>query len=100
MREAQVEKPGLLKEYLSLPIKGKFLVLARLFRDPRVPLGAKLVLPPTLLYILMPIDIIPDFIPVLGYLDDLLVITLGLGLFLRLCPHELVREHIERYRGG
>ncbi|MBI4329539.1 MAG: DUF1232 domain-containing protein [Chloroflexi bacterium] len=93
-----MNKPGPLAAYLSLPIKGKYLVLVRLFRDRRVPLRAKLILPAILLYIACPIDLVPDFIPLVGQLDDLLVITLGLGLFLRICPHEVVFEHVQRYR--
>ncbi len=89
---------GLVKEYLALPVKGKVVVPWRLFRDPRAPRRAKLILPFVVLYLAMPIDIVPDFIPVIGYLDDFLVVVLALGLFLRLCPPEVVREHIERWQ--
>ncbi|MBI4395450.1 MAG: DUF1232 domain-containing protein [Elusimicrobia bacterium] len=44
----------------------------------------------------MPIDIIPDFIPVIGQLDDLLIVVIGLKLLARLCPPELVQEHKNR----
>ncbi|MBI4233146.1 MAG: DUF1232 domain-containing protein [Chloroflexi bacterium] len=94
-----VKQPSEVREYLSLPWRGKVVVPWRLFRDRRVPLVAKLILPAIALYLMMPVDIIPDFIPVLGYLDDLLVVVLGLGLFLRLCPPGIVLEHIQRWRG-
>ena len=68
----------------------------RLLRDARVPLPAKLVLPALLLYLLLPLDIIPDFIPVLGQLDDVLVAALTMKLFVRLCPRDIVQEHLGR----
>lgn len=58
-------------------------------RDPRVPLAAKLVIGLTVAYALSPIDLIPDFIPVLGYLDDLLLLPLGLWLSIRLVPRDV-----------
>lgn len=61
-------------------------------RDPRVPLGAKLVAGATVAYALSPIDLIPDFIPVLGYLDDLVLIPFGLWLAIKLVPTELMAE--------
>jgi len=56
-------------------------------RDPRTPLSAKLVAEAVAAYALSPIDLIPDFIPVLGYLDDLLIVPLGILLAVRLVPH-------------
>jgi len=61
-------------------------------RDPRVPLLAKLVIGVTVAYALSPIDLIPDFIPVLGYLDDLLLLPLGIWLAVRLVPPEVWAE--------
>ena len=60
------------------------------YRDPRVPWPAKLGAALVVAYALSPIDLIPDFIPVLGYLDDLLLIPLGLALVVRLTPPEVV----------
>ena len=65
----------------------------RLMRDPRVPLYAKAVLGLTLVYVMSPLDFVPDWIPLLGQLDDAAILTAGLALFLRLCPPELVEEH-------
>jgi len=84
------------KAIAKLPFRRRLVLFWRLFRDGRVPLRAKLVLPGIALYLLVPIDLIPDFIPVVGYADDLLVVILGLWLFLRLAPREVFQEHLER----
>jgi uncharacterized membrane protein YkvA (DUF1232 family) len=61
-------------------------------RDPRVPWYAKALAAATVAYALSPIDLIPDFIPVLGYLDDLLLLPLGIALAIRLIPPALMAE--------
>ena len=61
-------------------------------RDPRTPLAAKLVAGLVAAYALSPIDLIPDAIPVLGLLDDLLIVPLGLALAVRLIPRDLMAE--------
>lgn len=65
----------------------------RLVRDQRVPLYAKAALGLTVLYVLVPIDIVPDWLPVVGQLDDLALLAGGLALFIRLCPPAVVAEH-------
>ncbi len=60
--------------------------------DPRVPLPAKIVAGAVAAYALSPIDLIPDFIPILGYLDDLLIVPLGIILAIRLIPPELMKQ--------
>jgi uncharacterized membrane protein YkvA (DUF1232 family) len=62
-------------------------------RDPRVPWYAKAVAGLTAAYAVSPIDLIPDFIPVLGYLDDLVLIPLGLALAIRMIPPAVLAEH-------
>lgn len=62
------------------------------YRDPRVPWYAKAFIALVVAYAFSPIDLIPDFIPVLGYLDDLLLIPLGVALALRMIPAEVMRE--------
>jgi uncharacterized membrane protein YkvA (DUF1232 family) len=64
-------------------------------RDPRVPWYAKALAAAVGAYALSPIDLIPDFIPVLGYLDDLLIVPAGIWLVLRLIPPELMQEFRE-----
>ena len=61
-------------------------------RDPRVPWIAKLVAACVAAYALSPIDLIPDFIPVLGYLDDVLLVPLGMLLAIRLIPPAVWEE--------
>ncbi|OIO73522.1 MAG: hypothetical protein AUJ57_04170 [Zetaproteobacteria bacterium CG1_02_53_45] len=58
-------------------------------RDPRVSPLAKFLIAIIVAYILSPIDLIPDFIPVIGYLDDLLLLPLGIALVIRMIPHEV-----------
>jgi uncharacterized membrane protein YkvA (DUF1232 family) len=62
-------------------------------RDPRTPLAAKLVAGAVAAYALSPIDLIPDFIPVLGLLDDLLLVPAGIWLAVRLIPADLLADH-------
>ncbi|PAP93962.1 YkvA family protein [Mesorhizobium wenxiniae] len=61
-------------------------------RDPRVPWSAKLVAGMVAACALSPIDLIPDFVPVLGYLDDLIIVPLGVILAIRLVPPPLMDE--------
>jgi membrane protein DedA with SNARE-associated domain/uncharacterized membrane protein YkvA (DUF1232 family) len=62
-------------------------------RDPRVPWPAKALALLIAAYAVSPIDLIPDFIPVLGHLDDVILVPLGVWLFLRLIPSDLLEEH-------
>ena len=62
-------------------------------RDPRTPLTARIIAALVVAYALSPIDLIPDFVPVLGYLDDLIIVPLGLALVLRLIPAALMAEY-------
>jgi uncharacterized membrane protein YkvA (DUF1232 family) len=65
-------------------------------RDPRVPWYAKLTALAVTAYALSPINLIPDFIPVIGCLDDLIVVPLGILLVIRLIPREVMAEHRAR----
>jgi uncharacterized membrane protein YkvA (DUF1232 family) len=62
-------------------------------RDPRTPWYAKALAFAVAGYALSPIDLIPDFIPVLGYLDDLILVPVGLWLVLRMIPREVLAAH-------
>lgn len=63
--------------------------------DPRTPWFAKALALVLAAYAVSPIDLIPDFIPVLGYLDDLVLVPLGIMLVVRLIPPEVMEEHRE-----
>jgi uncharacterized membrane protein YkvA (DUF1232 family) len=66
------------------------------YRDPRVPWYARLAAALVVGYAFSPIDLIPDFIPVLGYLDDLVVVPLGAALAIRLIPAAVIVECRQR----
>jgi uncharacterized membrane protein YkvA (DUF1232 family) len=61
-------------------------------RDPRVPWYAKALAIAVAAYALSPIDLIPDFIPVVGYLDDLVIVPLGIWLVVSLIPEDVMAE--------
>src|SRR4051812_20629237 len=61
-------------------------------RDPRVPWYAKLLAGAVAAYALSPIDLIPDFVPILGYVDDLIIVPAGIVLATRLIPDALMAE--------
>jgi hypothetical protein len=65
----------------------------RLFLDPQVSVVAKLVPAAVLAYVILPFDLIPDVIPVLGQLDDLAVVLIGIRIFIALCPPARVQWH-------
>ncbi len=61
-------------------------------RNPQVPWYAKVVAGGVAAYALSPLDLIPDFIPVIGYLDDLIIVPLGIALAIRLIPSPIMEE--------
>ncbi len=68
------------------------------YHDPRTPWYARVVVACVVVYALSPIDLIPDFVPVLGYLDDLILVPLGIALALRLISEPVMTECRERAR--
>jgi uncharacterized membrane protein YkvA (DUF1232 family) len=77
-------------------LKREVHVVALALRDPRVPWYARAVAAVVVAYAFSPIDLIPDFVPVLGYLDDLVLVPAGIALTLRLIPAAVLEEHRER----
>ena len=73
-------------------LKRDTLTLYLAARDPRTPWYAKLVAAAVVAYALSPFDLIPDFIPVLGYLDDLIIVPLGIAVVLKLVPAEVLAD--------
>ena len=81
---------------LARAFKRELAVYRRVLADERTPLAAKIFLGLAVAYLCMPFDLIPDFIPVLGHLDDVVIVP-GLVYFaLRFVPRELVAEHRAR----
>jgi uncharacterized membrane protein YkvA (DUF1232 family) len=74
-------------------LRNEVIVLYYSARDPRAPWYAKALVLLIVAYILSPVDIIPDFIPVLGYLDDLILVPAGIYLALRMIPREVIEEY-------
>jgi uncharacterized membrane protein YkvA (DUF1232 family) len=74
-------KAGTLSEYLFL-LPDFFILVCRLAIDERVPTKKKVIAGAIMAYLVMPIDIIPDFIPVIGHLDDLVLVVIGLNMIL------------------
>jgi uncharacterized membrane protein YkvA (DUF1232 family) len=73
-------------------LKAETFALYLAARDPRTPWYAKLFVAGIVAYAFSPIDLIPDFVPVLGYLDDLILIPIGIALAIRLVPHQVLAE--------
>src|SRR2546428_14158889 len=73
-------------------LKRNTLALYLACRDPRTPWYAKALAGAVVAYALSPIDLIPDFIPVLGYLDDLIVVPAGLALSVRMIPAPVMAQ--------
>jgi uncharacterized membrane protein YkvA (DUF1232 family) len=90
-----LEKPGLLRTLLA-----HARLAVRLVREPAVPTLTKAVLASAALYLIWPLDFLPDLLPVLGQLDDLGVVLAALELFLKLCPDAPQAFHREAMAAG
>jgi uncharacterized membrane protein YkvA (DUF1232 family) len=77
-------------------LKAETYALYLAVRDPRTPWYAKVLAGAVVAHTFSPIDLIPDFIPVLGYLDDLLITPIGIWLALRMIPPEVMAESREK----
>ncbi len=75
-----------------LKLKREILALFLAYKRKETPLYAKIIIGMVVGYALSPIDLIPDFIPVLGYLDDLLILPLGIALAIKLVPKNILEE--------
>ncbi len=78
--------------FLRLKTRQKIAFFKRVLSDRRVPWTAKIIPILVVLYLLNPIDLIPDFLPVVGYLDDVAIVLLALALVLRLTPGATIRD--------
>lgn len=77
-------------------LKDTIYILYLASRDHRVPLYVKILILLIIAYALSPVDLIPDFIPFLGYVDDLIILPLGIYLVLKLIPEEVKAEYREK----
>ena len=73
-------------------LKAEVYALYLAYKDPRVPLYARVFAACVVGYAFSPIDLIPDPIPVLGYLDDLIIVPLGIALAVRMIPQDVLEE--------
>jgi uncharacterized membrane protein YkvA (DUF1232 family) len=88
-------RPALLRSLLE-----RARLALRLLREPAVPVAIKALTALPLLYVISPIDLLPDFIPVLGQLDDLGVLVAAVELFVGWCPPEAVEHHRRAIEAG
>lgn len=83
--------PGILKDLVGF-LPACVTLVRRLRKDPRVPRSAKVVVALAGLWVLSPIDLVPEFLPVIGPLDDVIVVALALRYVGRRVPYEVLRE--------
>jgi uncharacterized membrane protein YkvA (DUF1232 family) len=81
---------------LAHQIKLEAYALYLAYKDPRVPWYARVISACVVAYAFSPIDLIPDFVPILGYLDDLILIPLGIKLALSMIPVDVLAESREK----
>ncbi|MFK2825128.1 YkvA family protein [Bacillus sp. B190/17] len=91
-KESKLSK---LKSY-ARKLKQNLFVLYLSYKDSRTPWYAKVVAICVVAYAFSPIDLIPDFIPILGYLDDLIIVPLGISLALKLIPLHVIEDNREK----
>lgn len=83
--------PGAAKDLASV-LPASVTTIRRLRKDPRVPRAAKVAVAVAGIWVLSPIDLIPEFLPVIGPLDDVIVVALALRFAARRVPHEAIYE--------
>jgi len=99
-RATRPEDRALIDRILRLSLRRKLRLAAALVREPRIPVLVRALPPALVLYLAMPLDIIPDFIPVIGHLDDVLVLLLGVAVLLRFTPRAVLEEHLAQLEAG
>jgi len=99
-RRSSPEDRRLVERISRLPFRRKLRLARAMARDRRIPLAIRAIPPALVLYLAMPLDIVPDFIPVLGQLDDVIIVVLGVGLLLRFTPRQVLEEHLTAMEAG
>lgn len=78
-------------------LQSEALIMYRASKDPNTPWFAKVFVVLVMAYALSPIDLIPDFIPVIGYLDDLILIPLGIYFGMKMIPSEVMEKYEKEF---
>lgn len=86
----------LVRRIVRLGLRAKFRLAYALVRESRIPLVARAIPVLLIIYLALPIDVIPDFIPVIGHVDDLLILGIGVAALLRLTSRDVLEEHVSR----
>ncbi len=84
----------------ALSWRAKLDLARRLMVDNRIPAPVRLIVPLLVLYLALPLDLIPDFIPVIGQLDDILVIVIGIAMLARFVPSKVLDQHLSELEPG
>ncbi len=95
-RRGGPEERALVRRIVRLPLRSKLRLALALVRDSRIPLVVRAIPPGLILYLATPIDLIPDFIPIIGHLDDMVILIVGVGLLLRFTPRVVLEDHVAR----
>jgi uncharacterized membrane protein YkvA (DUF1232 family) len=95
IRKASAETNDLRKRIGRLPWRAKLRLARLLMSDPAIPRWLRAVPPVLVVYLALPLDIVPDFIPVIGQIDDIVVLAVGVALLLRFVPRAALRDAIE-----
>ena len=93
------EERGRIRRILALPLRHKARFAWRLRNDPRVTRQMKLPIAFVIGYLLLPVHVVPRWVPLFRRLDNLVVAAAGLWLFVKLIPPDLLEEHLERVEG-
>jgi len=91
------DEKKLARRIAKLPFLDKISLAGSLISDDRIPIAPRIIALALVLYIASPIDLLPDFIPVIGYFDDILIVLVGAGLLLRSVPRHILEEHVGWY---
>jgi uncharacterized membrane protein YkvA (DUF1232 family) len=94
-RRSSDDERRLIKRAARLSLKAKLRLARAMFGDSRIPLAVRAIPPALVLYLAMPLDLVPDFVPVLGQLDDVLVLIVAVSLIFRFVPRGLLIEHLD-----
>jgi uncharacterized membrane protein YkvA (DUF1232 family) len=84
------------RSVMKLRTRAKLKLFRAMVTDRRVPKFVRFLPLLLALYLAMPFDLVPDFIPVLGYIDDVAIVVLTLALMVKLTPREIIEEHVAR----